>query len=195
MFPFSNSIPRRLGGSRWFLSTLALTLSMSAVAQVHQAPADAHHAHNAPSVHGQAGSTPDPAHDMAAITAVMKQQFDRPDSPLKVDPVSVEADWAVAGWSQDGRGGRALLQRRHAQWVILVCAGDDLKQAAFLASSGMAAATAQTLAARIQAAESGMSLGLVKQFSLFEGVIRLDGQQAHGHGHGVHAPAGKAHGH
>jgi hypothetical protein len=128
----------------------------------------------------------------------MKGQFDRPDSPLKVEPVVVQDDWAVAGWSQDGRGGRALLEKRQGHWVILVCAGDDLRQAAFLASAGMRHETAHALAARLQAAEAGMSVALVKQFSLFEGVVRLDGQghgNGHGHGHGHGQAQSHGHGH
>lgn len=43
------------------------------------------------------------------ITMVMKQLFEKPDAPLSVVPISVDGDYAVAGWIQGGRGGRAFL--------------------------------------------------------------------------------------
>nr|WP_245278027.1 copper uptake system-associated protein [Rhizobium leguminosarum] len=37
--------------------------------------------------------------------------FERPDKPLDIAPVVIQADWAIVGWRQDGRGGRALLKK------------------------------------------------------------------------------------
>ncbi|MEY4028656.1 MAG: hypothetical protein RLZZ329_2376 [Pseudomonadota bacterium] len=62
-----------------------------------------------------------PAKEAQGIVQAMKRQFDKPQSPLKVAPVVVEGDWALAGWLQDARGGRALLQKRHGHWVIGDC--------------------------------------------------------------------------
>ena len=52
--------------------------------------------------------------DVEHITHLLKRQFDRPDAPLKVQPVVVLGDAAVAGWFQQDRGGRALLRKGKA---------------------------------------------------------------------------------
>ena len=35
--------------------------------------------------------------------------FNQPNNPLKINPIVVENDYAIAGWSQGDKGGRALL--------------------------------------------------------------------------------------
>jgi hypothetical protein len=136
-----------------------------------------------------------PANDAQAVVQVMKKQFDQPQSPLKVAPVVVEADWALAGWLQDARGGRALLQKRHGQWVIVVCAGDGLREAQALIHTGMTADMAAALVKKLVAAESRLPAATLKKFASFEGMLRVDGAGAHGtHGaQGAHGPHG-AHG-
>lgn len=127
---------------------------------------------------------PDPAVKTApqqaqAIIHVLKKQFDSPQSPLTVTPVAVEGDWAVAGWLQGVRGGRALLNKRHGQWVVVVCGGDGLRQAGTLAQTGMKADEAQALAMRLQAAENRLPAETLRKFASFEGMLRVD-SDAHG---------------
>ena len=123
------------------------------------------------------------ATDPQAIEHAMKKLFDKPGAPLQVAPVSVEGDYAVAGWLQSQRGGRALLHRRHGQWTIVVCGGDGLKQASSLTQTGMSADAAQRLAQKVAQAESRFSVKTLSQFASFEGMLRVDGDAAHGHGH------------
>lgn len=131
-----------------------------------------------------------PANDAQAIVQVMKRQFDQPKAPLKVAPVVVEADWALAGWLQDARGGRALLQKRHGQWVIVVCGGDGLREAQALVQTGMPAEMAVALAKKLKAAESRLPAATLKKFASFEGLLRVDGDGGHGAGHGAHGAHG-----
>jgi hypothetical protein len=138
-----------------------------------------------------------PANDAQAIVQVMKRQFDQPKAPLKVAPVVVEADWALAGWLQDTRGGRALLQKRHGQWVIVVCGGDGLLEAQALVQTGMPAEMAAALAKKLAAAESRLPAATLKKFASFEGMLRVDGEGGHGAqgaGHGAGHGAHGAHG-
>jgi len=121
------------------------------------------------------------ASDSHAIEHAMKKQFDKPKAPLKVEPVSVEGGFAVAGWLQQGRGGRALLENRHGQWVITVCAGDGLKQVEILAQTGMKPEVAKRLAAKVAAQEARLPSETLKKFASFEGMLRVDGDAAHGH--------------
>jgi hypothetical protein len=85
---------------------------------------------------------------------------------------------------QDVRGRRALLNKRHGQWVIVVCGGDGLRQASTLAQTGMKAAEAEALAMKLQAAESRLPAETLRKFASFEGMLRVDGG-AHG-AHGTH---------
>ncbi len=111
--------------------------------------------------------------DPDAVTAVMMAQFDTPETPLTVDPVVVEGDHALASWAQDGRGGRALLERRHGQWVIVLCGGPDLRLPGFLAENGVSAA--QTLSQMYNAAEDALGAEKVALYSSFQGVQIISG--------------------
>ena len=114
------------------------------------------------------------------IEQVMKIQFDKPDAPLKVFPVSVEGDYAVAGWMQKQKGGRALLKKQAANWTILVCGGDGLRNAEVLIQTGMNASVAEALAKKVQQSESKLSKQQLKQLSLFGGVVKIEAGQQHG---------------
>lgn len=154
-----------------------------------------------PSVHAANEHQPvaaKPANDAQAVVQVMKRQFDQPKAPLKVAPVVVEADWALAGWLQDTRGGRALLQKRHGQWVIVVCGGDGLREAQALVQTGMPAEMAAVLAKKLTAAESRLPAATLKKFASFEGLMRVDGDGGHGAqgaGHGAQGTHGSGQGH
>lgn len=127
------------------------------------------------------------------ITTVMKQQFDRPGAPLTVDPVTIVGSYAIASWTQAGKGGRALLQRDKDRWVISVCGGDGLTRADVLQTTGMGADAAQKLAKAVTAAESRLGADKRKLFASFEGMVKVDAAADHGeHGqHGAHAAPGK----
>jgi hypothetical protein len=139
----------------------------------------------------QAQHAPAAAHamtDAQAIEHSMKKQFDKPEAPLAVAPISIEGDYAVAGWIQSGKGGRALLKKDKGQWSIHVCGGDGLKKASALQQTGMSQATAERLAKKVQAAEAKLSADQLKKLAMFEGIVNVDpsGHAAHG-AHGAHA--------
>jgi hypothetical protein len=125
--------------------------------------------------------------DEQSIEHAMKALFDKPDAPLKVAPVSVEGVYAVAGWIQSDRGGRALLKKENGKWSIQVCGGDGLKQASSLTMTGMDQASANKLAQKIAASEKKMPSEQVKKLALFEGILKVDG--------GAHDPHTANHGH
>lgn len=127
--------------------------------------------------------------DVGAVTHLMMATFDKPEAPLAVSPVAVEGDWAVAGWTQDGRGGRALLKRKGHDWALHLCAGDALKDAAALKAMGLPAEVADALAADLAAAEAKEDPARVALFATFEGVVEMNadgGHPDHG-GHDAHA--------
>jgi len=129
--------------------------------------------------------------DAHQITMVLKKQFDKPDSPLTVAPITVEGDNAVAGWSQSGRGGRAFLQRDKHAWFIAVCGGSGLTQADVLQNIGMKPEAAARLAKAVVAAEAQLGAQQSKLFDGFEGMVKIDPAG----GHGAHGTQGQHAGH
>lgn len=132
-----------------------------------------------PVLKGQGGMQHGALDDRGAIEAVLKAQWDRADAPLAIEPVVVEADSAIAGWSQEGRGGRALLARKHGQWAVHLCTGDAVKEAANLEKMGVPAEVASVLAMRLAEAEAKMDPSVVAQFSTFEGTVMMDENGGH----------------
>jgi hypothetical protein len=116
--------------------------------------------------------------DQAQIQHVMMAAFDKPAEPLKVVPVVVHGDYAVAGWIQAGRGGRAVMRKETGHWTIMVCGGDGLKEAAALALTGMPTASADALAKALAAAEATLDPIVLKQFAMFEGVVKVGADHA-----------------
>ena len=125
--------------------------------------------------------------DAKSIEHVMKAQFDKPEAPLKVAPTTVEGDFALAGWIQNDRGGRALLRKNHGQWSIEVCGGDGLKTASALASAGMSPTAATRLAQRAAAAEKKLPADQIRKFAMFDGIVKVEA--------GAHGAHGTAAGH
>jgi copper(I)-binding protein len=141
------------------------------------------------------GATEMPGMDMAgpppqeAIPAVLKTMFERPDKPLTVLPVVVRNGFAIAGWQQDGRGGRALMKQGHHGWSLVLCSGDAIRQAAALEKAGLSAEDAAALSADLAAAEAGLDPEVLALFASFEGTVTMaaaaDGAGQGGHeGHG-----------
>jgi hypothetical protein len=119
-----------------------------------------------------------------AIPATLKVMFERPDKPLDIAPVVVQADWAIAGWRQDGRGGRALLKRTHYGWGIYLSSGDSLTDAGTLEKIGLSAHDAAGLAAKLKEAEAGFDPSALALFSSFEGTVLMMNEASNGAGGG-----------
>jgi hypothetical protein len=122
-----------------------------------------------------------PASDAQAVEQAIKKLFDKPEAPLRVAPISVEGSWAVAGWTQGQRGGRAVLKKDGGRWSIQVCGGDGLRTGTALAQLGIDSAGAERLARKVKAAEAALPAAQVRMFSLFEGTVRVDAGHAHPH--------------
>ena len=131
-----------------------------------------------------------------AIVAVLMTTFDRPEARLKVEPVVMDGDLAIAGWVQDGRGGRALLRRVSGQWKIVLCAGEALKHRDGMVTAGIEPMQAARMAALVLAAESKLAPATIALLNSFEGTMMMGADGAHPPTNGGGAPAGHdAHGH
>ncbi|MFC5760304.1 copper uptake system-associated protein [Rhizobium sp. GCM10022189] len=141
------------------------------------------------SMPGMDGMDMDGPPPQEAIPAVLKTMFERPDKPLTVLPVVVRNGFAIAGWQQDGRGGRALMKQGHHGWSLVLCSGDAIRQAAALEKAGLSAEDAAALSADLAAAEAGLDPEVLALFASFEGTVTMaaaaDGAGQGGHeGHG-----------
>ncbi len=116
----------------------------------------------------------DEASDKAVIQHVMRGTWDKPDAPLRIEPIVVASGYAVAGWAQGDMGGRALLRRKGDAWSIVLCSGDALKSADTLIKAAVPITAAAELAAGLAKAEASTDPRLVAQFSRFEGLVMMD---------------------
>jgi len=116
--------------------------------------------------------------DSAAIIKTMKSIFDKPDAPLSVYVVSVSSEYGLASWTQQSKGGRALLKKTGAKWEIMVCGGKDLLQTNVLEKAGLSHQQAQHLIADLKKIENQLTVSKRKQFDSFQ-----LGEQSH---HGPH---------
>lgn len=112
--------------------------------------------------------------EAAAIRALMAAAWDKPDAKLNVDPVVIDGEYAIAGWTQGRRGGRALLREVAGSWKVMLCSGDPLRQASSIEVAGVPHAVANRLARLLNDAESKLPRERVALFSTFEGVVHID---------------------
>lgn len=137
------------------------------------------HAHG----HGHGAAAPAmTGDDPTDIEALLKAQFDTPESPLIVAPITVQGDVAIAGWSQDGRGGRAFLRKDAEGWFVELCSGAGLMLPATLQGLGLKPADAETLLAAARAAEEPLGAEAIQPFDSFDGTLII-GRDGQGHGH------------
>lgn len=154
--------------------TLGLALgatSASAETTAHGTDANAHgdaHAHGHDHDAAEVAMTGDALVD---IPALMKAQFDTPENPLTVAPITVQGTVAIAGWMQDGRGGRAFLRQDDKGWFIELCAGTALLDPATLTGLGLTAAEAETLLSATRAAEAEQGAEVIALLDSFDGML------------------------
>jgi len=132
---------------------------------------------------GAEAAPDDPA---VSIQVTLKTMFEQPGKPLIVEPVVVQGDWAIAGWQQDGRGGRALLKKAVHGWRLHLCSGDGIKDAASLEKIGLSAADATALSSSLSAAEEKLDPKIVSLFASFEGTVMMAEETGGEGGHGGH---------
>lgn len=111
--------------------------------------------------------------DASDIEALLKAQFDKPESPLTVAPITIAGPVAIAGWAQGGIGGRAFLRKDDKGWFVELCSGAALKDSVTLQAMGLSVADADKLAADTLAAEAAISTELTALLDGFEGTVQI----------------------
>lgn len=112
--------------------------------------------------------------DAVRVSQAMKAIWDSPEAPLIVEPVVIEGDYALAGWTQQTRGGRALLVHREGAWHVHVCGGDGLKDIEALTMAGMSEKAAERLINEANRAEGELPMEVREKFSTFGQNILVD---------------------
>jgi hypothetical protein len=119
--------------------------------------------------------------DEINITQAMLKQWDKPESRLNVAPIVVAKDYAIVGWTQGKKGGRALLHKHHGNWQVLLCGGDALTKTEQLTKAGLDAKTANALIKEFKKQAQQLSPLETEKMSLFEGVVNIRSAQSHEH--------------
>lgn len=117
--------------------------------------------------------------DEDAVRHLLHSTFDKPDTRLVVEPVVVDGDHAIAGWTQGDMGGRALLRHKGHSWQIVLCSGDQLKSADTLVQVGLPTAAARTLAGQLAQAEAATDPKRLASFSRFDGIVMIGADGHH----------------
>lgn len=117
--------------------------------------------------------------DVHAIKTLIGRTWDKPEAKVEIDPVVVAERFAVASWTQGANGGRALLRRDRDVWSVLLCSGDQIREAHALEQGGVPAGTAAKLAALLEEAESRVAPERRAKFSLFGETVTV-GHEPHG---------------
>lgn len=127
------------------------------------------------------------ADDAAEIAQVIKKTWEKPDALIRVAPVSINGGYAVAGWIQGERGGRALLKKDGA-WRVVLCSGDGIRSAEGLRGAGVPEVVASSLASEMATAEAALPSADIAKFSLFEGSVPVTDDSHAPHHHHHHQP-------
>jgi hypothetical protein len=113
------------------------------------------------------------------VRQLLRGMFDKPEAPLTLDAVVVEADYAIADWMQGQAGGRALLRRKGDGWQLILCAGDEIRTSPALMRIGLPARHAEALAQKLAEAERSVPPERLAMISAFNGIVRMENLQNH----------------
>ena len=112
--------------------------------------------------------------DESAVRTVLMQTWNQAGTPLVVEPITIVGNYALAGWVQGERGGRALLMRKpDGNWSVQLCGGDGLKDIETLKQSRLPDAVATELATRQTTAEAALPATTRAQFSKFGATVHM----------------------
>jgi hypothetical protein len=128
--------------------------------------------------------------DQKQIEHLMRQTWERPDAPLRLEPIVIEGGFAMVGWVQHERGGRGLLRKIGNEWRVVLCSGDPLLEPETVVAVGAPKALADALVAKVKSDEASLPPEHRAKFSLFQGILNIEKGDAHGpnqpHGHAKH---------
>ena len=108
-----------------------------------------------------------------AIAAVVKQRLEKPGVELMVDPIAADGAFAVAGWTQGEKGGRALLQKGGKGWLLVLCGGESLRSMQGLTRLGVPQHQAMEITKELAREEKRVSAERLAKMASFTGEVRM----------------------
>jgi copper(I)-binding protein len=115
-----------------------------------------------------------------AIRDTLKSMFETPDNPLAIDPITVQDEWAVASWQQNGYGGRVLLKQWPHGWRVQILGGDAFKSPDGFESAGLSPLKAEQISQRVREAEAKFDGRTLELFGSFEGTVPVSEEKSAG---------------
>jgi len=107
--------------------------------------------------------------DEGRIREATEAHFGSPRFPLDIGPVVISGDHAIADWTQGDFGGRALFERGSYGWMLLLCSGDSIRQAANLKRAGVPDFNAGYIADQLAKAEAALPSERLARMKRFVG--------------------------
>ena len=101
------------------------------------------------------------------IQNVISEIYDKPNSKVVTNPISVKDNFAIADWIQGNRGGRALLKRTSNKWQIMACGGDGFKDINNLNAACIPNETAKSLLLELNRLEKSVDAHRLHLFSIY----------------------------
>jgi hypothetical protein len=92
-----------------------------------------------------AGCAATVSEEKAAIAQSLQAKYGAQDAVV-VDPIVLRNDYAVADLVRGDIGARAVMQKRKGEWQVLVLAGQEARDAAYLVKAGVPQVEARALA-------------------------------------------------
>jgi hypothetical protein len=83
--------------------------------------------------------------EKVAIAQSLQTKYGAQDAVV-VDPIVLRNDYAVADLVRGDIGARAVMQKRKGEWQVLVLAGQEARDAAYLVKAGVPQVEARALA-------------------------------------------------
>jgi hypothetical protein len=83
--------------------------------------------------------------EKAAIAQSLQTKYGAKEAVV-VDPIVLRNDYAVADLVRGDIGARAVMQKRKGEWQVLVLAGQEARDAAYLVKAGVPQVEARALA-------------------------------------------------
>lgn len=108
-----------------------------------------------------------------AVASILHARFDQPGAELIVDPIAANGAFAVAGWTQGEKGGRALLQKGSKGWLLVLCGGESLRSMQGLTRLGVPQHQAMEITKELAREEKRVSAERLAKMASFTGEVRM----------------------
>jgi hypothetical protein len=119
---------------------------------------------------------------IVAIETANKNQWDKPNDPIRVPVIFIRGDFAIADWIQESHGRRALLRRNKITWLTIFCGDVPLTKKVHLVNAGVPDSDAEYLANALAQAEANLTVSDMELINRFKGLVDLL-KEPHHHAH------------